>query len=397
MQNENKTPLTYIKGITKVFFITIAIFLTLMIIIKDKTFSENENRNLKTFPKINFTDYKNGKLSKDLESYMVDQFVFRDLFISLKSIGEKLTLRKEINDVYINNKNRLIAKFKMNNEGLTNEKVDSINKFIKATPNINHTFMLVPNKVEIYKEELPFKNTENSQSAYIKKFYSKLDPQINKVDVTEDLLKQKDNKDKEIYFKTDHHWTQFGAFTAYKSYRNKIEKKDVLESEFDVRKVTNDFYGTLSSKTGIYGEKDSLGLYNYKDNFNYLVNIVSDKQKKPVYYDLEKLKGKDKYLVFFGGNYDLVRIQTVSTNKRKLLVIKDSYANSFVPFMIKDYGEITVVDLRYFNSNIYNVIKDYNITDCLFLYNVNTFNDDNSILNLKDYLNKDGSIIEEKQ
>ena len=78
----------------------------------------------------------------------------------------------------------------------------------------------------------------------------------------------------------------------------------------------------------------------------------------------------------------MVRISTNSPANRRLLIIKDSYANAFVPFLTKDFNEITMLDLRYFTDDVQTYIEDYSITDILVLYNINTFNDDNSILNL---------------
>ena len=93
------------------------------------------------------------------------------------------------------------------------------------------------------------------------------------------------------------------------------------------------------------------------------------------------MEKKDKYEVFTGGNHPHINIKSLGTQK-KLLVIKDSYANSFLPFLTSHYGEIDVVDLRYYMEDVEELIKSKGITDILFLYNVNTFNSDDSILNL---------------
>ena len=92
---------------------------------------------------------------------------------------------------------------------------------------------------------------------------------------------------------------------------------------------------------------------------------------------------KDNYQVFTGGNHPRINIKSMGDPERKLLLIKDSYANAMVPFLIFNYGEIEVIDLRYFTEDLDKVIKSKGITDILFLYNVNTFNEDDSILNLE--------------
>jgi hypothetical protein len=56
-----------------------------------------------------------------------------------------------------------------------------------------------------------------------------------------------------------------------------------------------------------------------------------------------------------------------------LLVIKDSYANAFIPFLAPFYSEITVIDPRYYYDSIDALIADAQITDVLYLFNANTF------------------------
>ena len=96
-------------------------------------------------------------------------------------------------------------------------------------------------------------------------------------------------------------------------------------------------------------------------------------------YDSAALKNKDKYEVFFGGNHARVDISTPMEEKKNLLLFKDSYANCFIPFLIPYYRNIIVIDPRYFYDDIESLISDNEITDILFLYNVNTFLGDNSL------------------
>ena len=93
-----------------------------------------------------------------------------------------------------------------------------------------------------------------------------------------------------------------------------------------------------------------------------------------------KLKEKDKYQVFFGGNYGVVSIENNEANNDKnLLIIKDSYANSFTPFLLKDYKTITIVDYRYFSGNLQSIVQSNNITDVLVLYEMSNFMKDKNL------------------
>lgn len=188
-----------------------------------------------------------------------------------------------------------------------------------------------------------------------------------------------------IYYKTDHHWTTEGAYIAYKEMCTQlgIEYKEI--EEYNIRPLTDDFYGSLYYKLGAgIGKSDIINIYIPKDEEKIVVNYLDEEKKTASLYNSESLNGKDKYEVFTGGNHGLIHIKTMSESNKKLIVFKDSYANCFIPFLTSHYTEILVVDPRYYNGEVESLIDEYEITDTLLLYNVNTFNDDKSILNIED-------------
>ena len=96
-------------------------------------------------------------------------------------------------------------------------------------------------------------------------------------------------------------------------------------------------------------------------------------------YDSSKLDERDQYSVFFGGNHAMIDIQSTQTEKRRLLVFKDSYANCFLPLLAPYYREIVVIDPRYYTGKLSSVMSDKQFDDVLFLYNANTFFADTSL------------------
>ena len=128
------------------------------------------------------------------------------------------------------------------------------------------------------------------------------------------------------------------------------------------------------------GEKEEIDIYVPKDTDNDVtVNYVDEQIKTTSLYESKMLKTRDKYAVFLGGNTSLIDIKTLSEKQGRILVIKDSYANSFVPFLAPYFREIVLLDPRYYTGNIQDVMDTYKITDVLFLYNGNTFFQDNNI------------------
>ena len=110
-----------------------------------------------------------------------------------------------------------------------------------------------------------------------------------------------------------------------------------------------------------------------------MTSYADTKQKTTEFYQLNNLKKKDAYTVFGGSNHPLYTVKTPVRSRRRLLLIKDSYANSFLPFLTQDFREIVVVDPRYYFGNVKDLIRNEGVTDVLFLYNDNTFMTDESL------------------
>ncbi|PKK39205.1 hypothetical protein ABB02_01437 [Clostridiaceae bacterium JG1575] len=350
----------------------------------DRDASIVENRVLKGRPAFSMAAFARGAYQKELMTYLEDQFPFRDTFIKMKAKVEKLVGRQENNDVYIASRDTLIGKFRLDTPEDLKEKQRVLNAFAKAHPKVEMSILLAPTKAEVLKNKLPPLAPEPSQEAFLHSFYGGLSSAYHKINV---LPLFQEHHDQPLYFRADHHWTQEGAFLAQKPYLSALGFSPRTREEYDVRKVAEDFQGTLSAKSGVSTPGDVLSLFVPRKSEDLVVNLPEARKKMTSFYQMDYVEQKDKYLVFLGGNYPLVRISTSSPRDRRLLILKDSYANAFVPFMTRDFNEITLLDLRYFTGNVQQVVADYLITDVLILMNVETFNDDDSILNLGDGLN----------
>lgn len=373
----------YIKSLTLMFLLFIFSVMILNIMVPDKEFSVEENRKLKTKPEFSVDNLFYNRFTSKYEKYVADQFILRNFWINVKSSTEILTGKKENNDVYLGDDDYLIAKFKKPDKDNLDEKLKAINNFSNENNKLSKYIMLVPNKIKVLQDKLPeFAPVEN-QLEYINKFYSGLEKDIKTINVFDTLNK---NKDKYIYYKTDHHWTSEGAYYAYLEFckSSGITPKD--SSSYDIQKVNNEFYGTLYSRAGVKNiDSDTINVYLPKNPEDVLINYLEEKKKCASLYNSSSLNTKDKYSAFLGGNHPIIKISTMSDSVKKLLVIKDSYANCFIPFLTSHFSDIIVVDLRYYSDDVNTLIKDYNITDVLMLYNVNTFFEDESILNISDY------------
>lgn len=105
-------------------------------------------------------------------------------------------------------------------------------------------------------------------------------------------------------------------------------------TDYEIKTVTDDFEGTIQSKLGIRTPGDTIELFLPKKEIAY--TVIRDGEETDTLYDNSALNTKDQYAIYFGGNQALIKIKTKANTGRKILVIKDSYANCFIPFMLGD-------------------------------------------------------------
>ncbi len=349
------------------------------ILLPDKKFSEKENRNLAQRPVFSFTALKSGEYTSDMNSYIADQFPLRNLWIKLRARCEMTLGHYFINGVYRGDNDFLFEDITVqDSEGLAG-RLAAINNFAETVNTVPSYMMVVPTSASVMRDCLPDNAPIADQDAYLDGLYNGLSTKIHKIDVRE-TFKQKYSEGEQLYYRTDHHWTTDGAYEAFK-YAAQELGYDAMAAKFTEYPVTDKFNGTLESKSGFNVKDDVINVFvpEGDSDVTYLVENVSSSEKSASVFDPDKLETSDKYAVFFGGNYPLLHITTMAGTGKKLLVFKDSYANSFVPFLIPYYSEIFMVDPRYYTDDVYSLINENGIDQILFLYNANTFADDSSI------------------
>lgn len=350
------------------------------IVVKDKDFSELENRVLAKKPEFTVNSFVEGRYANKVDDYVNDQFIFRSNFVTLKSSVDKFLGKVENNGVYLGKDDQLFEKPLLPNEKMVNGNLKAINDFAEKYKDKNIVFNLVPNSDVVLKDKLPSNAPTVDTLKYINEFGKSLDKNIKFVNPYNEL---EDHKDEYIYYKTDHHWTTLGAYYGYKAMCKDFDLEPVSLKDYNKTLVSDSFYGTLFSKALFKRDNgDDINLYIPKDKDDQVVvQYVNEKKNSASMYDSEYLTKKDKYATFLGGNHPVVNIKTTAKLKeeRKLLILKDSYANSLVPFLTTQFTEITLVDPRYYYDDLNELIKQEGYTDILFLYNANTFFQDNSL------------------
>ena len=373
------------RVITIIVLGVIAVGILWTLIAKDKTYSEVENRMLAQKPELTWSNLISGKFMTDMEDYITDQFFLRNQWIEIKTVEDIVIGKRESNGVYIGKGGYLLEiQDEPDNENIIKTS-QAIADFSAKHSDLNQVMTLVPNAAYICDQLRPIAAPVHDQSEEISLVRDMVGDALTFVNLTDTL---KAHKTEGIYYKTDHHWTSLGAMYAYEALIPAL-KIENASTDYTAYPVTHDFRGTLASTSGFTSSKDTINIYVYNDSsLDSLVTYVEEETKTASIYDSSALEQKDKYEVFFGGNHMRVDIQTPKAPERTLLILKDSYANCFVQFLLPYYNNIIIIDPRYYYDDLDKLISDKNVTDILYLYNVSTFVDDTS---LADVLNNAGS------
>lgn len=343
---------------------------------KDRTFSENENRMLTQKPEFGWAAVKDGSLFRSLESYLADQFPGRDSWISLHLQEKRLLRQKESNGVYLGRHHYLMEIPEEPDEKAVQRNQKALRGFGERYPELKINMMVVPNAVTILEDYLPRNAPVRDQMEDIKALKKALPENVQFISVTKAL---KAHREEEIFYHTDHHWTSQGAYYAFQSAAKYLGIEEELKG-YQAHTVSTTFEGTMASQSGCHEVLDTIEVYEPKDvDTKYLVTYEDTRKKSCSLFVKDCLEEKDQYTVFFGGNHPRITIRTTNDNGRRLLIFKDSYANCFVQFLAPYYEKIVLVDPRYYYDNAGTLISTEQITDVLFLYNLNTYLGDTAL------------------
>ena len=372
--NESRRPGAWLTA-TLVGF---AVFFTaLTLLLPKKSFSEKENRKLAERPAFSLSSLWDGSFTDGAERYFADHFFGRDAFSSVNLTFRALTGQKENGGVWLGKKKTLFLIPSEPDETALERNLSAMDAFAAEYPEVNTYAALIPNACTVLKNRLPANAPAPDQAAQLARVSDAL-PHVWVLDPTEALEQRRDET---IYYRTDHHWTSFGAYTAFLSFAPRMGIEAPI-TDYDVYPVSTVFTGTLASKSGRFNTCDTVELYVPKTDVLYAVTYYDQSdavEKGASMYDMEALENRDKYTVFFGGNHPRVDIRTTAETGRRLLLFKDSYANCMVQFLFPYFEEIVMVDPRYYYDNASPLMTQHSITDVLYLYNCDTFMTDTSI------------------
>lgn len=357
------------KIIICTFCLILALGALVGVFVPDKYYSESEKRTLTRRDSISIADFPSGKMGDEIEKYLADQFPLRDRWITVKTVAQRLSGQTQISGVYLGDDGYLIDGFNSIDRKQYQENLEALRRLSEKI-SVPMDVMLIPTAVQILSDKLPAFAPRLDQHALLDEA-KKLG--LSTVDVF-DILSEHD--DEYIYYKTDHHFTSLGAYYCYCAWMTAQGKTAEPITAWQSRDLCDNFRGTTYNKVNYpFAPYDTITSY-YK-TLHHTVDYNGGNYVTDSIYESKYLNGKDQYAVFLNSNQSTAVVS--GEGEGKLLILKDSYANCLAQFVIDDYAETHLIDLRFYKGSVSDYIEKNGITQVLVVYNLPNFAQDTAI------------------
>ena len=350
------------------------------VLLPDRDRSDVENRTLAQFPEFSWEDLKDGSFTEGVEAYFADQFPLRDQWTGLKARTEQALGKREFNGVYLCG-DALIAKVEPPKDGLEEKNLSYVSRLAESAE-VPVYLGLIPSAAEIWRDRLPRGAESWDQAAFIARGL-----ELEGVEPIDFLTALRDHAGERtwegIFYRTDHHWTTLGAYYGYAALMEALGRGGEVPEPEAVRArdlpVSNGFQGTLYSQSGIHWlEPDSIEFWVEESGLT-VTSWRDGTPKEAGLYDWDYLGKKDKYSAFLGGNQPLCVIKNPE-GEGKLLLIRDSYADSLAPFLALRFEEVHLLDPRYYRYSAAKYAEDKGLDAIAVVYSVPNFITDRNLV-----------------
>ena len=335
---------------------------------------ELENRKAAQFPAFSVEALLDGRWQSGFARWMQDQFLLRDAWINTQRAADEIVFQKaEEGGILLGKDQWMFTKLFTIDDATrqqTAKNVQAVAEFAARYPG-KVTFLLAPSASVIYPEALPAGAPMADENALLDDIFAQVGESAAVIDLREPFTARRDEY---LYFKTDHHWTTNGAYRAYEQF---CALKGLTPFDRDAHEAVTvaDFQGTHYSATRLWDvENDTITYYPLPNQMT-IYNITGEAQYEPMttenLINTDKFATRDKYAAFLDGNNGYSVIE--GDGEGSILVVKDSYANSFIPYLTANYEKIGVVDFRNFKYGLDSTIEREGYDEVLILYNFQTF------------------------
>lgn len=382
--------------------VTVILFIIGLAFFARPTISDNEKRELTKFPKFTIESFLSGEYTSQISLWFSDTYPLREPMIEANGViqelhgirGEQVIGGGEADDIpagpadivfnptddgkgegfegmYLNGDTAYQLYFfnKQNSDSY----VALINKFaasVKGKATVYDMIVPLHYQIALSSETVNKYNASDCKDA-IDYMYENLADGVVSVDTLPNLIA---HNNEYLYFRTDHHWTARGAYYAYLAF---CEEKGIEPTKLEdyQRLQFNGFLGTFYANA-----KQPVAMKQNPDYVEAFVPIGINEEEvfdsngnkiaeyAVVYTKADKYDAGNKYLTFIGGDQPLTKIHNPKiTDGSSIVVVKESYGNAFVPFLVDSYEYVYVIDYRAWSGDLANFVVTNGIDDVLFL------------------------------
>ena len=356
----------------------ITVMLILFIVLPKKEFSSSEKRYLQQAPAFSFSSLISGDFGEDFEKFLSDQTAGRNFWVGLSSYYNYAIGNNGSTGIYLCKDGYLINDPE-DMSGL-DRNIGFIEEFAEKCP-VDMTVLIAPSTGYICDDVLPAVHMTYKDDAEFEKMKAAL-PSASFLDIRS-LFKDEYAAGSQLYYKTDHHWTAYGAYTAYRALADQLGYTPHEQADYKITEYPG-FYGTTYSSSGFWlTAPDTVEVWDNPSNDSTVVTTITDggevTEQKDMFFT-KHLDEEDKYPIYLDGNHPHTVIKnTAASSDEKLLVIKDSFAHSLVPFLADHFSEIVMVDLRYYTAPVSELVKNEGIDKVLAIYSIDNLATDTNL------------------
>lgn len=366
------------KWFLGVFVLVIVIVQSAFWFVPPQEMSEKEKRVLRTPPEVSLARIADGRFMEQAEAYLMDHFPSREVLVGVHAYLRQAEGLNAVGEIIRGQQGWLIAAPLADARETLERNLSALQAFLENTGK-PATALIVPTTGAVETDFLPHPHRPYPDEALLKTIREGLPA------IWCDVLGSFRTHDapEQLFYRTDHHWTTMGAYTAYGLWCTETDREPVPEAVYTKTKVP-DFYGTSYAKSGLWATPpDTLEVWD----IGAPVTVTVDDGKAPVTRDSlffwEHQKETDKYQIFLDGNHGRVTIETGNKGGR-LLVLRDSFAHCLAPFLTAHFSRIDLIDLRYFKKQTVSQYLEENPADEILLcYGLDSLMTDSSIAQLK--------------
>jgi len=307
-------------------------------------YSETENRYLADFPAFDRTALTEGTLGASLDTYCAERLLLRGTLRGTRALYHLALGEHEVHGVIRAHDGSLIRRMTVNETAYT-QNLTALARLAREAEaaGLPFTVAIAPRRIDVRADLLPALWSITREQSVWQRLDTTFPDAVTFLDATND----------DYWFHTDHHWTADGAFFAYEQLGTALGYTPLSKAAFARVTASESFYGTSDAAAGIpHTAPDRLDLLTRADDADF--RAVADGKPLPFtgFYDKSKLDTRDQYAVYLGGNYGVLKIEQGEGDTRPiLLILKDSFANSMLPFLARHY-RILAVDTRYYRGDL---------------------------------------------